>query len=73
MSARMKHPLREYIEKNEKSQGRFALKVGVTPGALSRYLNGTRKPKLAIALGISRATGIPVLELLYTVKELRAK
>lgn len=48
--------LKEYLEKYKISQRQFALKCGLDPIVINRYLNGKRKPSLVTAVKIHKFT-----------------
>jgi len=66
----MKEILAAYMKEKRLTQAGLARKLRVSTALVSYYLNGKRKPGTKVALRISELTGVPVLELLYTKKEL---
>lgn len=48
--------IEEFVKKSKMKQEAFAEKIGVTQGALSRYVNGIRMPPPAIMRKIYVAT-----------------
>ena len=69
---KMGNKLRAYMKAQGLSQRQLAFSLGISPVALGRYVNGTRVPRRRIALAIAAKTGIPVAELMFSAKELRA-
>ncbi|MBA1156907.1 helix-turn-helix domain-containing protein [Microvirga mediterraneensis] len=49
--------LSQYLSETHQTHAQFALKIGATQAAVSRYASGKRKPNLAKLLRIERATG----------------
>jgi transcriptional regulator with XRE-family HTH domain len=58
--------LRDYVnaQPRTKSQNEIAEDLGISPSALSLYLNGHRIPAREIALRLSRQCGVPLESLL---------
>lgn len=58
--------LREWFERENRkrklSMNELGRRVAVTPGVISRYLNGERVPELPVAVAIERETGVSVAE-----------
>ena len=73
MSRRQYASLREFFEAHPGlSQADVANDVGVTPSAMSRYANGDRIPQPAIALKLSRRTGVSLESLLDPQQEAKS-
>jgi transcriptional regulator with XRE-family HTH domain len=56
----------KYLDLMKIADGDFARKIGVTAGYLSLLRNGKRSPSPAVALRISKLTGIPLEDVLFT-------
>ncbi|MFC3133559.1 helix-turn-helix domain-containing protein [Microbaculum marinum] len=49
--------LQEYLTAHEKKPSAFAAEIGVPASTITRILNGTRSPTLALMLRIREGTG----------------
>lgn len=56
--------LRDLIEKSRKRQDLIAIELGVSAGALSRWLNGHHRLPAVQVRGIARALGVPIITVL---------
>ena len=64
MKRRRYGSLRQFMAQTRTSQADLAGRLGVTPSAVSYYVAGLRIPKPAVALKLSRITGVPLETLL---------
>lgn len=48
--------LEDYLKENDMWKAEFAKKIGVSPAAIYRYIDGTRRPSLAMASLIDKET-----------------
>lgn len=58
--------LQEYFDLTGVSQAELATVLGVSPSTVCLYAAGKRSPRLAMAVRISRLTGVPVEHLIST-------
>lgn len=56
--------LSDFLRDTKLTQGQLAERVGITQAHMSRVVHGGRIPSLALAVRLSRATGLPVESLL---------
>lgn len=52
--------LQEYLDLTGVTQTELAAILGVSPSTISNYAAGKRVPRLAMAVRLSRLTGVPV-------------
>lgn len=55
--------LRKWLDKNNVTQSDLARRIGVTPGAISHWVNGSYLPAIDSLLALSRETGLSLNEL----------
>jgi transcriptional regulator with XRE-family HTH domain len=56
--------LAAYLDENGITQAEFAARMGIGQAAVSRILNGSRRPSLPLALRIAAEANIPIESLM---------
>lgn len=52
--------LRAYLKATRRTQEQLAAELGVRQGLISKWVRGAQMPRPAMALRLSRLTGVPV-------------
>lgn len=60
--------LAAYLKATGRTQEQLAAEIGVRQGLISKYVRGAQTPRLAIAIKLSKVTGVP-LEALSRTKD----
>ena len=58
------------LRKNEMTQRELARRIGVTPGAISQYLTGERRPDITTVVNMAHAFDCTVHELIDVGEEI---
>ena len=66
---KLKNRLKEVLEEKNITQKELAIRIGVTEGTISRYVNGKRKISLLNIFKIANCLNVPMEELIVIVKE----
>lgn len=69
MKIKIKNRLKEILEEKHMTQKELAIRMGVTEGTISRYVNNQRRIGMLNLLVIANCLGVDVMEIIVVERE----